>query len=283
MYDNACDHCPVRSTITVPEQVKSNSMSDYETIIYEKSGSRATVTLNRPDSLNGIVGELSRELYECLNKVAMDTEIRVVLFTGAGKAFCPGADLRANTSSEKHEPSRKEYFHVTTLLHEMPKVTIAGINGACAGAGLGWAAACDLRYATARAAFNSAFLGVAISGDMGGPWLLPRIVGSAKARELFFMSEKFTAEEAERIGFVNKVFPDETFHEDLEAIVDKLSKSAPLAIGEMKKNFVNAENMPLREYIDLETERHSRTGSSEDTKEAFKAFMEKREPEFKAR
>lgn len=258
-------------------------MSEFETIIYEKVQSRATVTLNRPDSLNGIVGELSRELYECLNMISLDNEIRVVLFTGAGKAFCPGADLRANTSGEKHEPSRKEYFHITTLLHEMPKVTVAGINGACAGAGLGWAAACDLRYATARAAFNTAFLGVAISGDMGGPWLLPRLIGAAKARELFFMSEKFSAQEAERLGLVNKVFPDETFREEVDAIVNKLSKSAPLAIGEMKKNFVNAENMPLREYIDLETERHTRTGASEDTKEAFRAFMEKREPVFKAR
>ena len=215
-------------------------MSDYETVLYEKSGSRATVTLNRPDNMNGIVPRLSRELYECLNEVAYDPEVRVVLFTGAGRAFCPGADLKAGASDEV---SRKEYFHATTLLHDMPKVTVAGINGACAGAGIGWAAACDLRYATARATFNSAFLGVAISGDMGGPWLLPRIIGSAKARELFFMSEKFGAEEAERMGFVNRVFPDETFRDDVEAIVDKLSKKAPLAIGEMKKNFVNAENM----------------------------------------
>jgi len=253
-------------------------MSEYETILYEKNGPRATVTLNRPDSMNGIVAKLSRELYECLNEVAYDPEVRVLLFTGAGRAFCPGADLKAGASDEKQ---RKEYFHVTTLLHEMPKVTIAGINGACAGAGIGWAAACDLRYVTARASFNTAFLGVAISGDMGGPWLMPRIIGSARARELFFMAEKFGAEEAERMGFVNRVFPDETFHEDLEAIVDKLSKKAPLAIGEMKKNFVNAENMSLRDYIDLETERHGRTGQSEDTKEAFKAFVEKREPVFK--
>jgi 2-(1,2-epoxy-1,2-dihydrophenyl)acetyl-CoA isomerase len=165
----------------------------------------------------------------------------------------------------------------------MPKVTIAGINGACAGAGFGWACACDLRYATARASFNSAFLGVAISGDMGGPWLLPRIVGAGKARELYFMSQKFKADEAERIGLVNKVFADDVFRDEVRAIAQKLSKSAPLAISEMKKNFVNAEGMPLREYIELETERHSRTGSSEDTKEAFKAFVEKRDAVFHGR
>jgi 2-(1,2-epoxy-1,2-dihydrophenyl)acetyl-CoA isomerase len=226
---------------------------------------------------------MMRELYECLQVVAADPAIRVLLFTGAGKGFCPGVDLKASTSGIKQEPNRKEYFHITTLLHEMPKVTVAGINGACAGAGFGWACACDLRYATARASFNSAFLGVAISGDMGGPWLLPRIVGAGKARELYFMSQKFKADEAERIGLVNKVFADDVFRDEVRAIAQKLSKSAPLAISEMKKNFVNAEGMPLREYIELETERHSRTGSSEDTKEAFKAFVEKRDAVFHGR
>lgn len=258
-------------------------MSNYETITYEVTENLATITLNRPDSLNGIVNQMMRELYECLQVVAADPAIRVLLFTGAGKGFCPGVDLKASTSGVKQEPNRKEYFHITTLLHEMPKVTIAGINGACAGAGFGWACACDLRYATARASFNSAFLGVAISGDMGGPWLLPRIVGAGKARELYFMSQKFKADEAERIGLVNKVFADDVFRDEVRAIAQKLSKSAPLAISEMKKNFVNAEGMPLREYIELETERHSRTGASEDTKEAFKAFVEKREAVFHGR
>lgn len=258
-------------------------MSNYETITYEVTENLATITLNRPDSLNGIVNQMMRELYECLQVVAANPAIRVLLFTGAGKGFCPGVDLKASTSGIKQEPNRKEYFHITTLLHEMPKVTIAGINGACAGAGFGWACACDLRYATARASFNSAFLGVAISGDMGGPWLLPRIVGAGKARELYFMSQKFKADEAERIGLVNKVFADDVFRDEVRAIAQKLSKSAPLAISEMKKNFVNAEGMPLREYIELETERHSRTGSSEDTKEAFKAFVEKRDAVFHGR
>ena len=258
-------------------------MSNYETIIYEVKENLATITLNRPDSLNGIVNQMMRELYECLQVVAANPAIRVLLFTGAGKGFCPGVDLKVSTSGIKQEVNRKEYFHITTLLHEMPKVTIAGINGACAGAGFGWACACDLRYATARASFNSAFLGVAISGDMGGPWLLPRIVGAGKARELYFMSQKFKADEAERIGLVNKVFADDVFRDEVRAIAQKLSKSAPLAISEMKKNFVNAEGMPLREYIELETERHSRTGSSEDTKEAFKAFVEKRDAVFHGR
>ena len=258
-------------------------MSDFETIIYEVSGTAATVTLNRPERLNGIVNTMMRELHQCLSEVAADDSIRVVQLTGAGKGFCPGADLKANTSGEKQEPNKKEYFHISTLLHEMPKVTVAAINGACAGAGFGWACACDLRYAAANASFNSAFLGVAISGDMGGPWTLPRIVGAQKARELYFMPGKFSAEEAEQMGLVARTFADDTFRDEMESIMQRLAGSAPLAIGEMKKNFVNAENLPLRDYIELETERHSRVGASADTKEAFLAFVEKREPKFQGR
>lgn len=256
-------------------------MSDYETILYDVKGTLATVTLNRPDNLNGIINTMMRELYECLSLVALDESIRVVLFTGAGRGFCPGADLKAYSGGERQEPNRKEYFNITSLLHEMPKVTVAAINGACAGAGFGWACACDLRYATARANFNTAFLNVAISGDMAGPWLLPRIVGATKARELFLLPGKFGADEAQRIGLVCKTFSDETFRDEVAVIVDRLAKSAPLAIGEMKKNFVSAENMSLRDYIELETERHSRTGASADSREAFLAFVEKRDPQFK--
>ena len=255
----------------------------YETILCEVEGTLATVTMNRPESLNGITNTMMRELYECLGDLARDNDTRVVVFTGAGRGFCPGVDLKASTSGAKREPNSREYFHITTLLHEMPKVTIAAVNGACAGAGFGWACACDLRYAAERAMFNSAFLGVAISGDMAGPWLLPRIVGATKARELFFMSQKFDAAEAERIGLVLKTFPQDTFHDEVRAIALRLSKSAPLAIGEMKRNFINAENMPLKDYIELETERHSRTGASNDSREAFRAFVEKREPRFEGR
>ena len=255
-------------------------MHEYETITYEVEDTLATLTLNRPDNLNGITNTMMRELWECLNAVAIAASVRVLLFTGAGRGFCPGVDLKASTSGATQEPSRKDYFHITSLLHEMPKVTIAAINGACAGAGFGWACACDLRYASENAVFNSAFLGVAISGDMAGPWLLPRIIGATKARELFFSSQKFSADEARRIGLVLETFPADTFRVDVHEVAARLSKMAPLAIGEMKRNFVDAENMPLRAYIELETERHMRTGSSNDSREAFRAFVEKREPVF---
>ena len=258
-------------------------MSDYETILYDVEGQRATITLNRPESLNGITNRMMRELYECVRRVSDDPAVRVVKLTGAGRGFCPGADLKAYASGEPQEENRKEYFHITSLLHEMPKVTVAAINGACAGAGFGWACACDLRYAVDRATFNTAFLGVAISGDMAGPWLLPRIVGATKARELYFMPGKFGADEALAMGLVAAVFPEASFQAEVDAIIGRIAAAAPLALGEMKKNFVSAENMSLRDYIDLETERHGRTGASEDSREAFKAFVEKRDPVFRGR
>ena len=238
--------------------ISKHSVSNYETILYSVDDNRATIMLNRPVNLNGITNKMMWELYECVIAIALDEHVLGVRLTGAGRGFCPGADLKAYSSGEHQEPNRREYFNITSLLHDMSKVTVVVISGACAGVGFGWVCACGLRYATSRAVFNSAFLGIAISGDMAGPCLLPRILGATKARELFFLPGRFDAHEAERLGLVSKTFPDETFRDDVEAIVNRLAKSAQLAIGIMKRNFINANNMPLRDYIELETERHRR-------------------------
>jgi 2-(1,2-epoxy-1,2-dihydrophenyl)acetyl-CoA isomerase len=257
--------------------------TDFDTISFSVADGIGRLTLNRPDRLNGITNQMMRELYECLVELPTLSSARVVVLTGAGKGFCPGADLGHYSSGERDEPLSPEHFMVTAMLHELPQVTVAAVNGACAGAGLGWAAACDLRYAARSANFNSAFLGVGISGDMAGPWLLPRIVGAARARELCLMPGKFSADEAERVGLVSKVFDDGAFREEVETIAGKLAAAAPLAIRAMKQNFIAAESMSLREYIRIETERHQRTGASEDSRAAFKAFVEKRPAVFQGR
>src|SRR5439155_4231781 len=138
-----------------------------------------------------------REARDALELAAGDPSVRVVVLTGEGRAFCPGADLNHFTSGGPDERLTAREFAVTTLLHEIPAVTVAAINGACAGAGLGWACACDLRLATRSAKLNTAFLAVAVAGDMGLPWTLPRLVGAAKARELSFLPGKIDASEAE--------------------------------------------------------------------------------------
>jgi 2-(1,2-epoxy-1,2-dihydrophenyl)acetyl-CoA isomerase len=165
----------------------------------------------------------------------------------------------------------------------MPAVTIAAVSGACAGAGFGWACACDLRVASETARFNSAFLDVGVAGDMGGPWTLPRLVGAAKARELYFLPGKFDAAEALRIGLVSRVSAPGAFEDDLDALTGCLARAAPLALTGMKANFLAAESMGFADYIRLESEKHLRLFQSEDTTEAFKAFVEKRPPVFHGR
>ena len=262
----------------------------FETITYEVSDGVARLTLNRPDRMNGMTNQMVREACDAMIAANADQSIRVLVLTGNGNAFCPGADLGHFTSpsgdlSGKHEGGTDErllpkHLRVATLLHEIHAVTIAAINGACAGAGLGWAAACDLRVATARAKLNTAFLDVAVAGDMGLPWSLPRLVGAGKARELSFLPGKIDAEEALRIGLVSRVFPDETFREETEAIVQRLAAASPAALWGLKASYLTAERTTFADFIDLEAERHLRIAASDDTAEAFRAFMEKRPPRF---
>jgi 2-(1,2-epoxy-1,2-dihydrophenyl)acetyl-CoA isomerase len=248
------------------------SGNHYETIRYEKSGAVATLTMNRPDRLNAMTNLMLHEASVALAAAAEDREVRVLVLTGAGKSFCPGADLQVVASgSEDRAQARTENrsdasdFRVPVLLHSMPAVTIAAINGACAGAGLGWACACDFRFATPNARFNTAFLDVGVAGDMGGPWSLPRIIGAARARELYFLPGKFDAEEALRIGLVSRVFPEDRFRDEVGAIVQRIADAAPIALRTMKSNFIEAERMDLASYIALETAHHLPMFSTEDT------------------
>jgi 2-(1,2-epoxy-1,2-dihydrophenyl)acetyl-CoA isomerase len=257
-------------------------MSAYQTILYDKASHVATLTLNRPEARNGITQQMLDELYAAAQDAAADPDLRVLVLRGAGRDFCPGADVKHYASGAGGR-SNPEAFAISVILHEAPIVSIAAIRGACAGAGLGWAAACDLRVCDSGARFNTAFLDVGLSGDMGGPWLLPRILGAAKARELYFLPGKFDAEEALRIGLVSRVFAEEVFEAELTALTDRLAHSAPVALKSMKANFVDAERISLADFITLETQRHTASGATEDSKEAFKAFVEKRRPVFRGR
>src|SRR3954452_12307656 len=202
----------------------------FETLRYEVTDGLARVTLDRPENMNGMTNRMVREARDALEQAAADASIRVLVLTGEGKAFCPGADLKHFSGGGKDEVLTSRQFKVTTLLHEIPAVTIAAINGACAGAGLGWALACDLRVMTASAKLNTAFLDVAVAGDMAIPWSLPRMVGAARARDLSFIPRRIEAAEAERIGIVARVFPDESFREDTEAVLSALLEKSPTAL-----------------------------------------------------
>ena len=259
----------------------------YQTILVERRGPVATVALNRPEKRNSIGGPMMVELHGALSAIAADPGVRILVLRGQGADFCPGADVKhyggAGAAPAPRGFAGTREFSVSVLLHEMPAVTVAAISGACAGAGFGWACACDLRIASATAKFNTAFLDVGVAGDMGGPWTLPRIVGAAKARELYFLPGKFDAAEALRIGLVSRVAPAEDFEAEVAAVVGRLERAAPLALTAMKANFVAAEKIGFADYIGLESEKHMRLFQSEDTTEAFKAFVEKRPPVFQGR
>jgi len=257
-------------------------MAAYQTILYDKAGPAATITLNRPEARNGIVPQLMDDLWEAVQDAAADRSLRVLVLRGAGRDFCPGADLKAYVGSQQRA-TPPETFGISVVLHEAPLVTVAAIKGACAGAGLGWASACDLRICDDTARFNVAFLDVGMSGDMAGTWFLPRIVGAAKARELYFLPGKFAGAEAARIGLVNRVVPELEFETELAALVERLANSSPLALKGMKANFVDQEHMGLAQFLAAETARHSACGRSEDSKEAFRAFVEKRRPVYQGR
>ena len=262
-------------------------MSDYATIRVDRDGPLATLTLNRPEHRNGMSNRMVREVYEALGGIAGDGVTRVLVLTGAGDSFCPGADMSLSTSDQadpaETAPIDQICFQVPALLHEMPAVTLAAINGPCAGAGLGWACGADLRVATRRARFNTAFVNVAFAGDMGIPWSLPRLVGAAKARELSLICEKFDAETALRIGLVARVFDDDVFARETRAIVEGLLARSPVALKTLKSHYVAAERMTYSDFIALETERHFQIGKMQDTREAFRAFLEKRAPVFSGR
>jgi len=247
-------------------------MGAYRTIELERSGAIATLAFNRPDRMNGIINTMMRELYEALRSVEVDPSIRALILTGRGRAFCPGADVTFYAEGKPDEELLPEYFDLTRLFHELPCVTIAAINGACAGAGFGWAAACDLRYAAEDAKFNSAFLGVGISGDMALPWFLTRIVGATRARELCFFPRKFTASDAKAWGFVLDSFPGDRLMAEVQSRAEALAAHAPPALKGMKQNFISAENMSLKDYIAIETARHKATGASPESKAAFQNF-----------
>jgi len=261
-------------------------------VIYKVAEGIATITLNRPDDLNTMGGELVPLTLQALERAAADNDVRAVVLTGAGRGFCAGGDLRgignalgaaAPPTLEESVARLRDAMKTSELLHEMSKVTIAAINGACAGAGLAWACACDLRYCAESAKFNTAFMTAGLSGDFGGTWTLTRIVGPAKARELYLFAEKFDAAEAARIGLVSAVLADDELLPFVRERAARVAGFAPLTLQAIKQNMNDALEVGFAEQLDREAERHVRSGRTEDAREAARAFLEKRQPVFKGR
>ena len=256
-----------------------------EDVLYKKTGRIGTITINRPQRRNTVNVAVALEIYHHVFAAAQDRDLAVLVFRGQGADFCCGADIQPQGTAPPPTPPAcvdTRQFAISELLHNMPAVTIAAIKGGCAGAGLGWACACDLRVADASVKFNTAFLDVGVAGDMGGAWFLSRIVGGPKARELYFFPRKFGADEALQMDLVTRVFSPETFEGKLNEMTEKLAQAAPLALRAMKANFVDADQ-PLASFIAIESARHIQLFGTQDRKEAFQAYLEKRRPNFEGR
>lgn len=251
------------------------------------------LSLNRPDKLNAMSNEMMTGLLDALTQAASDSKIGAVVLTGAGRGFCAGGDItamRARNESSAPAPTIEERVaglrrgeEASLLLHEMPKVTIAAVNGPAAGAGLSLAMACDIRLASDVARFGTAFAKVGFSGDYGGTWSLTRLVGSAKAREMYFTGDIINADEALKLGIANRVFPAASFRDEVHAFASKIANGPTIAYSYMKANLNAAINHELRELLDREAWGQTMTGYTEDHREAVKAFLEKRPPTFKGR
>ena len=254
-----------------------------------------TLTLNRPDKINALTWELMRLLIEALNEAAIDPDVRVVILTGAGRGFCAGGNIRGPEELDPADPvsariGRTPSWRNTEvraaqiiklsasagLLHQMPKPTIAMVRGAAAGAGLCLAAACDMRIVSDNAVFTTAFANAARSGDFGGSYLIPRLVGPAVARELYFFADKIDAAEALRIGLVNRVVHDADLEMETLALAGRLARGPATAYGCIKRNLNAAESMSLEQVIELETYNMLRCSESDDARELIAAAREKR-------
>lgn len=239
-------------------------------VLLERRDGVVIITLNRPHRRNAVSAALCARLHDHLVEVSSSTA-QVVVLKGAGSDFCVGADLDADPNGgATATASRSKAYDIPALLHRMPQVTIAAIDGGCAGAGLGWACACDFRFASSRARFSTAFLMVGASGDMALAWSLTKLVGGARARELMFFPEKFGGQDALALGIVSRLFDAEQLFDEAMVAAVALASAPAQTLRAMKANMISAEELSLEAYVDIETTRHLELAAS--LRESFAAF-----------
>jgi len=249
----------------------------------------ATLTFNRPERMNALSTPIMEGLLQGLPRLAGDPAVRVIVLTGAGRAFCAGGDVKSMAEGGERRSAAEATAHlrsrmeVSRILHELPKPTIAMINGPAAGAGLAFALACDLRIAGASASLVTAFVKVGLSGDFGGSFFLTRLVGTAKARELYFTGRPIDAQEALSLGLVNRVVADDQLGDTTMELAKSLAQGPHIALSLMKRNMNCAEAAGLAELLDVEAVNMVQATRTEDHREAAKAFVEKRAPVFVGR
>lgn len=258
----------------------------YEHIQVTEAEGIATITLNRPDKLNAFVGHMRRDLAEALEHAGSDRNTRVVVITGAGRAFCAGGDiafmaeLMQRRDAEEFSRILGAGRRVILAIRQMTKPVIAAINGPASGAGCNLALACDLRVAANTATFSQSFAKVGLHPDWGGTYFLPRLVTPNKACEMFFLGESIDAAEAARLGIVNQVVAPEELERATIDLAQRLRAAPPIALAAAKHAVYMSQAAELEEMLRYETEAQLRCFDSDDGHEGMHAFLEKREPKF---
>jgi 2-(1,2-epoxy-1,2-dihydrophenyl)acetyl-CoA isomerase len=258
----------------------------YEHILVSEANCITTITLNRPDKLNSFIGHMRRDLAEALEHAGSDRNARVVVITGAGRAFCAGGDiafmaeLMERRDTDEFERILGAGQRVISAIRTMSKPVIAAVNGPAAGAGFNLALACDLRVASNNATFSQSFVKVGLHPDWGGTYFLPRLVSPNKACELFFLGETIDAAEALRLNIVNQVVAPEELEAATVALAERLCAAPPIALAALKQAVYMSDRSDLDEMLRYETEAQVRCFESEDGHEGIRAFFEKRDPRF---
>jgi 2-(1,2-epoxy-1,2-dihydrophenyl)acetyl-CoA isomerase len=254
----------------------------------------AVITMNRPEARNAMTGGMISGLTASLAEVETATDVRCVVLTGAGGAFCAGGDVKAFAAGDGAGGGSSSWdagVHEQRLSHKatsgalwgMPKPTLAVLPGPAAGAGLSLALACDMRVAIEGAIITTAFARVGLAGDYGGTWFLTQLVGPAKAKELYMLPERMDMETAQGLGIVNRVYAADDFEPGWRDMAARLAAGPPIAYRYMKENINRSVTGDLMTCLELESTHHRHTGTTEDHKEASQAFVDKREPVFKGR
>lgn len=260
-----------------------------DSLRFEIEGGIATITLNRPERMNAFTWEMIDAWAGALAECRANDAVSVVLVTGAGKAFCSGGDIgemqkRGDRTPLERKAELESHVHKIPLaLEALDKPVIAAINGAATGAGLDLALMADLRIAGESARLGETYVKVGLVPGAGGAWFLPRLVGTAKALELFWTGELIDAREAERIGLVNKVVPDAELMTAARALAEKIASGPPLSVRFIKRAVKEGLRSDLRSALDLISSHYAVVAGSADHREAVAAYLEKRKPVFRGR
>jgi 2-(1,2-epoxy-1,2-dihydrophenyl)acetyl-CoA isomerase len=259
-------------------------------LLYEVGDDKvATITLNRPDRLNAFTAEMIDRWVEALEDARRNDAVNVVVVTGAGRAFCSGGDVggmserRADIPGLDHKQWLEMIHRVPLTLDTLDKPVIAAMNGVAVGAGLDMALMCDIRYAAAGTRFSEGYVKVGLIPGDGGTYFLPRLIGTARALELLWTGDFISAEDAERIGLVNRVLPPELLLESAHELAARLASGPSTALRIIKRAVYQGQRMDLRTHLDLISSHMAVIRQTEDHREGARAFVEKRSPEFKGR